>query len=111
MGVFLWARYPCKSISILQIRTPQQGLGGSLAYRGTSLNITAPPPQDLREALDIVLLYTEGSCEGAVYYERGAPVGGLWTLTCRTWLAYRGYSELRTRTALGSYGRAMPRSI
>jgi hypothetical protein len=24
---------------------------------------------------------------------------------------YRGYSKLRTRTALGSYGRAMPRSI
>ena len=24
---------------------------------------------------------------------------------------YRGYSKSRTRTALGSYGRAMPRSI
>ena len=24
---------------------------------------------------------------------------------------YRGYSKLRTRTALGSYGRAMPRGI
>ena len=24
---------------------------------------------------------------------------------------YRGYSKLRTRTVLGSYGRAMPRGI
>ena len=32
-------------------------------------------------------------------------------MSLRSCLRYRGYSKLRTHTALGSYSRAMPRSI
>jgi hypothetical protein len=36
----------------------------------------------------------------------------VWTTYCRMLVSrYRGYSKLRTHTALRSYGRAIPRSI
>ena len=61
MGVFLWARYPCRALGLLK----------------------AP-----REVL--LLMRHANPLNTAVY---------------------RGYSKLRTHTALGSYGRAISRSI
>ena len=49
-----------------------------------------------------------------VLYERGTPVVGASssrTLRARCPDPYRGYSKLRTHTALGPYGGSMPRSI
>ena len=47
----------------------------------------------------------------AVSYKRGSPVGSVLIVHGLREREYRGYSKVRTHTALGPYGSFMPRSI
>ena len=81
--------------------TPVQGY---LTYKKT------PPPKTLPQA------YAQdptGVLGGGGFSDvRGTPVQRLLEHKVHHAVgAYRGYSKLRARTALGSYSRAMPRSI
>ena len=59
MGVFLWARYPCRHTLTFPARSQRKEdwlVPKNSAYRGTSLIRNRPPPLGQHEALGIGLL-------------------------------------------------------